>query len=118
MTDMPGWFAANNGNADLSGTDVLNVRRRMTTLRDAGQWVHIDLPLQSGLYATLILDSLVGRGVAEVRFLAVSHCWTALYALLPPLQCITSYRSRAYGICEPELSLLLSARALKLLLFR
>jgi hypothetical protein len=62
MTDSAGWFEVNNADRNLSGTDVLNVRRRITTLRDAGQWVHIDLPAQSGLYAVVILQSLLGKG--------------------------------------------------------
>lgn len=122
MTDMPGWFAVNNGDADLSGTDVLNVSRRMTTMRDAGQWVHIDLPLQSGLYATLILNSLVGSGV-EVRSVVASythtlltHCWSALHAVVR--RNMSLHTALVHMSCEPELSVLLSARASKLILFQ
>ncbi|NJR43532.1 MAG: hypothetical protein HC767_13645 [Akkermansiaceae bacterium] len=87
MTDMPGWFAVNNGDVNTSGTDVLNVHRRMTTLRDAGQWVHIDLPLQAGLYAALILNSLLNAGV-QVRPIPhrciIHH---TVDACLPCIQC-------------------------------
>lgn len=72
MTDLKGWLAVNNGSLDPSGTDTLNVHRRMTTMRDAGQWVHVDLPLQSGLYATVVLTSLLGKGVEVQHPLASS----------------------------------------------
>lgn len=58
MTDLVTWNQINNGEIDPSGTDVIEGLRYITTLRDAGQWVHIDLPHQAGLWSTLILDSL------------------------------------------------------------
>lgn len=60
MTDLASWNAVNNGDIDPSGDDVLEGERYILTLRDAGQWVHIDLPFQSGIWASLIL---LGKGV-------------------------------------------------------
>lgn len=55
ITDLETWKKINNGDIDPTGDDQLVGRRRIITLRDAGQWVHIDLPHQAGLWATLIL---------------------------------------------------------------
>ncbi|MEA5465219.1 hypothetical protein [Leptothoe sp. PORK10 BA2] len=55
MTDLNSWNQVNNGDIDPSGTDILDGSRYITTMRDAGQWVHIDLPHQAGLWATLML---------------------------------------------------------------
>ncbi|MGB3202093.1 MAG: hypothetical protein WBA99_14410 [Nodosilinea sp.] len=55
MTDLKTWNQINNGDIDPSGTDVVDGTRYITTLRDAGQWVHADLPHQAGLWATLML---------------------------------------------------------------
>lgn len=55
LTDIDTWKKVNNGDIDPTGSDVFEGERYITTLRDAGQWVHIDLPHQSGLWATLIL---------------------------------------------------------------
>ncbi len=55
MTDIETWNRVNNGDIDPSGTDLVDGTRYITTLRDAGQWVHIDLPHQAGLWATLML---------------------------------------------------------------
>ncbi len=64
LTDLEGWFQVNNGNSDPTNTDDLVGERRIITLRDAGQWVHIDLPYQSALWSTLILLGL--RGVEGI----------------------------------------------------
>ncbi|MEM9944908.1 MAG: phosphatidic acid phosphatase [Cyanobacteria bacterium P01_D01_bin.36] len=64
MTDLESWSAINNGTDDPTGDDVIEGSRYITTLRDAGQWVHIDLPHQSGLWATL---ALLERGVAQTK---------------------------------------------------
>ncbi|MEL6438734.1 MAG: phosphatidic acid phosphatase [Cyanobacteria bacterium J06621_8] len=55
MTDLPTWLKINNGEVDPTGEDVLLGTRYISTLRDAGQWVHIDFPHQSSLWATIIL---------------------------------------------------------------
>ncbi|PSN76968.1 phosphatidic acid phosphatase, partial [filamentous cyanobacterium CCP4] len=55
MTDLDTWNRVNNGDIDPNGTDIVDGTRYITTLRDAGQWVHIDLPHQAGLWATLML---------------------------------------------------------------
>lgn len=58
LTDLETWNKVNNGDIDPSGSDIIDGTRHIITLRDAGQWVHIDLPYQSGLWATLILSGL------------------------------------------------------------
>lgn len=55
MTDFDGWKLVNNGDINPSGFDLLDGTRYITTLRDAGQWVHVDFPHQSSLWATIIL---------------------------------------------------------------
>ncbi len=55
MTDLETWNQVNNGDIDPSDSDTLDGTRHITTLRDAGQWVHIDFPHQSSLWATIIL---------------------------------------------------------------
>lgn len=60
LTDLETWNKVNNGDIDPTGSDILDGTRHIISLRDAGQWVHIDLPHQSGLWATLIL---LGLGV-------------------------------------------------------
>ena len=55
MTDFDSWSQVNNGDIDPSGTDILDGTRYITNMRDGGQWVHIDLPHQAGLWATLML---------------------------------------------------------------
>lgn len=55
MTDLDTWKQINNGDINPTGTDILEGTRYILTLRDGGQWVHIDLPHQAGLWATLIL---------------------------------------------------------------
>ncbi|MEL4896093.1 phosphatidic acid phosphatase, partial [Crocosphaera sp. Alani8] len=55
MTDLDTWNLVNNGDINPSGTDILDGRRYLLTLRDAGQWVHVDFPHQSSLWATIIL---------------------------------------------------------------
>ena len=58
LTDLETWRKINNGDIDPSGSDIIDGTRYITTLRDAGQWVHIDFPHQSGLWATIILLGL------------------------------------------------------------
>lgn len=58
MTDFEGWSRVNNGDIDPTNTDDLVGERRIRTLRDAGQWVHIDFPYQSALWSTIILLGL------------------------------------------------------------
>ena len=55
LTDLETWSQVNNGDIDPTGSDIIEGTRYITTLRDAGQWVHIDFPHQSGLWATIIL---------------------------------------------------------------
>ena len=55
MTDLETWNKVNNGDIDPTGSDSLEGTRCITTLRDAGQWVHVDFPHQSSLWATIIL---------------------------------------------------------------
>jgi len=55
MTDLETWLEINNGEVDPTGDDVLLGTRYITNLRDAGQWVHVDFPHQSSLWATIIL---------------------------------------------------------------
>lgn len=68
MTDLDTWNRINNGNDDTSGRDVLDGSRYITTLRDGGQWVHIDLPHQAGLWATLILAGLGAKPSAAIPY--------------------------------------------------
>ncbi|WP_222426889.1 hypothetical protein [Hyella patelloides] len=58
LTDLETWNKVNNGDIDPTGSDIIDGTRHIITLRDAGQWVHIDLPHQSGLWATIILLGL------------------------------------------------------------
>ncbi len=58
LTDLETWSKVNNGDLDSTGSDIIDGTRYITTLRDAGQWVHLDLPHQSGLWATIILLGL------------------------------------------------------------
>lgn len=58
LTDLDSWNKVNNGDIDPTGSDIIDGTRRIITLRDAGQWVHLDLPHQSGLWATIILLGL------------------------------------------------------------
>ncbi|MEM6838635.1 MAG: phosphatidic acid phosphatase [Cyanobacteria bacterium P01_C01_bin.120] len=60
LTDRQTWKLVNNGDIDPTGTDLLEGERHIITLRDGGQWVHIDFPFQAGLWASLIL---LGLGV-------------------------------------------------------
>jgi hypothetical protein len=60
MTDLDSWKRVNNGDLDPSGTDILEGERHIITLRDGGQWVHIDFPFQAGLWASIML---LGLGV-------------------------------------------------------
>ena len=60
LTDLETWNQVNNGDIDPTGSDIFDGTRHIITLRDAGQWVHIDFPHQSGLWATIIL---LGLGV-------------------------------------------------------
>ncbi|MGK7957107.1 MAG: phosphatidic acid phosphatase [Crocosphaera sp.] len=55
MTDLETWKLVNNGDFNPTGSDILDGRRYLITLRDAGQWVHVDFPHQSSLWATIIL---------------------------------------------------------------
>ncbi|MGF1480741.1 MAG: phosphatidic acid phosphatase [Cyanophyceae cyanobacterium] len=63
MTDFETWSKVNNGDIDPTGSDIIDGTRHIITLRDAGQWVHIDFPHQSGLWATIILLGLRTLGV-------------------------------------------------------
>ncbi len=58
LTDLETWNKVNNGDIDPTGSDIIDGTRHIITLRDAGQWVHIDLPHQSGLWTTIILLGL------------------------------------------------------------
>ncbi len=58
LTDFETWKQVNNGEIDPTGSDIIDGTRYITTLRDAGQWVHIDFPHQSGLWATIMLLGL------------------------------------------------------------
>lgn len=68
MTDLDTWNQINNGELDPSGTDVIDGLRYITTLRDGGQWVHIDLPYQAGVWATLILQGLGAMTSAAIPY--------------------------------------------------
>ncbi|MBT9312174.1 phosphatidic acid phosphatase [Leptothoe kymatousa TAU-MAC 1615] len=57
MTDLDTWNQVNNGDSNPSGSDILEGERYISTLRDAGQWVHLDFPHQSGLWSTIMLLS-------------------------------------------------------------
>ena len=58
LTDLETWSKVNNGDINPTGSDIIEGTRYITTLRDAGQWVHLDFPHQSGLWATIILLGL------------------------------------------------------------
>lgn len=60
LTDLETWKRVNNGDDNPTGSDILDGTRYITTLRDAGQWVHIDFPHQSSLWATI---QLLGRRI-------------------------------------------------------
>ena len=55
LTDLDTWTRVNNGDIDPTGSDTLVGTRYISTLRDAGQWVHVDFPHQSSLWATITL---------------------------------------------------------------
>ncbi len=55
LTDFETWKQVNDGDINPSGSDIIDGTRYITTLRDAGQSVHIDFPHQAGLWATIIL---------------------------------------------------------------
>ena len=55
LTDLDSWLLVNSGQSDPTGSDVFEGDRYILTLRDAGQWVHVDFPFQSGLWATINL---------------------------------------------------------------
>ncbi|MEM9566925.1 MAG: phosphatidic acid phosphatase, partial [Cyanobacteria bacterium P01_E01_bin.34] len=55
LTDLDTWNRVNNGDIDPTGSDTLVGTRYISTLRDAGQWVHVDFPHQSSLWATILL---------------------------------------------------------------
>lgn len=55
LTDLETWKKVNNGDINPTGSDILDGTRYIITLRDAGQWVHIDFPHQAGLWSTIIL---------------------------------------------------------------
>ena len=71
MTDLETWLEVNNGNIDPTGTDILLGTRYITNLRDAGQWVHIDFPHQSSLWATIIL---LGKMAAVSAGIPYAQC--------------------------------------------
>lgn len=71
MTDLETWLEINNGNINPTGTDVLLGTRYITTLRDAGQWVHVDFPHQSSLWATIIL---LGKMAAVSAAIPYANC--------------------------------------------
>lgn len=58
LTDFESWSKVNNGDINPTDEDILVGTRYITSLRDAGQWVHVDFPHQSGLWATIILLGL------------------------------------------------------------
>ncbi|HEY9771742.1 MAG TPA: hypothetical protein V6C71_25140 [Coleofasciculaceae cyanobacterium] len=58
LTDFETWRKVNNGNINPTGSDIIDGTRYITTLRDGGQWVHIDFPHQAGLWSTIILLGL------------------------------------------------------------
>ena len=58
LTDLETWNKVNNGDIDPTNSDIIDGTRHITTLRDAGQWVHLDFPHQSGLWATIMLLGL------------------------------------------------------------
>lgn len=64
LTDFEGWSQVNNGDVNPEGSDDLVGERRIISLRDAGQWVHIDFPYQSALWSTIILLGL-GANVTD-----------------------------------------------------
>ncbi|MEO1067719.1 MAG: phosphatidic acid phosphatase [Cyanobacteria bacterium J06638_6] len=68
MTDLETWSRVNNGDIDPSGTDLLEGNRRITTLRDGGQWVHVDFPYQSGLWASIMLLGLGAETSAAIPY--------------------------------------------------
>lgn len=69
MTDLPTWLQINNGEVDPTGSDVLVGTRYITTLRDAGQWVHVDFPHQSSLWATIILLGKMAAVSAAIPYI-------------------------------------------------
>lgn len=68
LTDLDSWNKVNNGDDDPTGDDIFDGTRHIITLRDAGQWVHIDFPHQSGLWATIIL-----LGLEKLKKVAISQ---------------------------------------------
>ena len=55
LTELNGWKAANNGDCDPTGTDIIEGERHLTTLRDAGQLVHLNSQYRSILSAMMLL---------------------------------------------------------------
>lgn len=68
MTDLQTWLDVNNGTIDPTNSDTLVGTRYITTLRDAGQWVHVDFPHQSSLWATIILLGKMAAITAAIPY--------------------------------------------------
>lgn len=64
MTTWSSFAAINDGTVDPSGTDVLLGERRISTLRDSCQWVHVDYPFQAPLWAAVQLAGYYGASVS------------------------------------------------------
>ena len=76
LTDLETWNKVNNGDIDPTGSDIIDGTRHIITLRDAGQWVHVDFPHQSGLWATIILLGL-GADISDASPYANGSITTA-----------------------------------------
>ncbi|MEO0879483.1 MAG: twin-arginine translocation signal domain-containing protein [Pseudomonadota bacterium] len=54
MTDYDEWLGIQNGAAPSESTTFSGKKRFIATMRDLGEFVHVDFPIQSPLYAFLI----------------------------------------------------------------
>ena len=67
LTDLDSWLSVNNGDVNPTGSDDLlgGGGRFISTMRDAGQWVHLDFPFQSGLGAAVNLSGRAATTSAD-----------------------------------------------------
>ncbi|MEL7488908.1 MAG: hypothetical protein AAGJ87_17055, partial [Pseudomonadota bacterium] len=63
MTDYDEWLRIQRGRAPSEGTTFSGQKRFIATLRDGAEFVHVDFPVQSPLYAFLILLGFGGDAI-------------------------------------------------------
>lgn len=68
LTDLSTWKKVNNGDINPTGSDIIDGTRYMMSLRDAGQWVHLDYPHQSSLWSTIMLLEKIVKPSAAIPY--------------------------------------------------